>query len=334
MIVVVLAITPDARAQDTTTTPGVRLGLSYAAGTKPGVIVLPVQDDYGDDSLRVIVQRDLDYLAHLGVKWLPHPTREQALAEYERIWSWLNGRSIEDLIELPLMSDPAMLGTLDVLTEVVTPALFTDENLLSLVICRMVNLSLEHGNSDGSCFAYVFLGMIAGPHFDNYEGGFQFGRLGYALVEKRSLHRYRARTYMAFGSFVMPWTRHVRAGRDLIRRAFDVAKRQQMLAAQQQKERERAAATAAGNESSDSNGPNAAAGNPPGSSAGPVAPTPATPEVAPGNAAANPKGPTPASVPSPRSAAPQPAHVPAVGRNDPCPCGSGQKYKKCHGKGG
>ena len=24
--------------------------------------------------------------------------------------------------------------------------------------------------------------------------------------------------------------------------------------------------------------------------------------------------------------------VPRVGRNDPCPCGSGQKYKNCHGK--
>jgi len=46
-----------AGAQDTT---GVRLGLTYAAGTKPGVIVLPVRDDY-DDSLRVIVQRDFDY---------------------------------------------------------------------------------------------------------------------------------------------------------------------------------------------------------------------------------------------------------------------------------
>jgi len=22
-----------------------------------------------------------------------------------------------------------------------------------------------------------------------------------------------------------------------------------------------------------------------------------------------------------------------VGRNDPCPCGSGKKYKKCHGSG-
>jgi len=23
---------------------------------------------------------------------------------------------------------------------------------------------------------------------------------------------------------------------------------------------------------------------------------------------------------------------PKVGRNDPCPCGSGKKFKKCHGK--
>lgn len=33
-------------------------------------------------------------------------------------------------------------------------------------------------------------------------------------------------------------------------------------------------------------------------------------------------------------AAPQkPVHVKKVGRNDPCPCGSGKKYKNCHGKG-
>jgi preprotein translocase subunit SecA len=26
------------------------------------------------------------------------------------------------------------------------------------------------------------------------------------------------------------------------------------------------------------------------------------------------------------------AQVPKVGRNDPCPCGSGKKFKLCHGK--
>ena len=31
---------------------------------------------------------------------------------------------------------------------------------------------------------------------------------------------------------------------------------------------------------------------------------------------------------------PMPVHVEKkVGRNDPCPCGSGKKYKQCHGKG-
>src|SRR5258705_2403891 len=61
-------------AQDTTTVPGVRLGLNYEAGTKPGVIVFPVQDELGDDSLRVIVQRDLDYSDRMNVIALDRET--------------------------------------------------------------------------------------------------------------------------------------------------------------------------------------------------------------------------------------------------------------------
>jgi PAS domain S-box-containing protein len=165
----------------------------------------------------------LDYLRHLGVEWSPHPTEEEARREYERIWSQLGSRAIEELIELPLMSDSASLATLDVLTKVLPPALFTDSNFLSLAICRAVNLSLEHGNSDGSCFAYVWLGIITGPHFNNYKAGFRFGRLGYELVEKRGLKRFQARTYACFGYDVMPWTKHFRACRDLLHRAFEAA---------------------------------------------------------------------------------------------------------------
>ena len=35
---------------------------------------------------------------------------------------------------------------------------------------------------------------------------------------------------------------------------------------------------------------------------------------------------------SARAAAVSGDDVPRVGRNDPCPCGSGDKYKNCHGK--
>jgi PAS domain S-box-containing protein len=165
----------------------------------------------------------LEFLDGCGIHWSPNPSKDDVRGEYERIWAQVGGRSIEELVDLPLMIDVESRAILDVLTEVVTPALFTDENLLSLVICRMANLSLEHGNSDGSCFAYVWLGMILGPHFGDYQAGFRFGRLGYDLVEKRGLHRYQARAYMSFGNLVMPWTKHIQSGRDLVRRAFDTA---------------------------------------------------------------------------------------------------------------
>ena len=35
---------------------------------------------------------------------------------------------------------------------------------------------------------------------------------------------------------------------------------------------------------------------------------------------------------APKLAQPVERHTPKVGRNDPCPCGSGKKYKHCHGK--
>ena len=166
----------------------------------------------------------LDYLRHLGIDWSPHPTEQEARREYERIWSQLGRRTIESLIELPLMSDPATVATMDVLAKIGLPAFYTDANLIGLITCRAVNLSLERGNCDASCSVYVWLSMVAGPTFGDYRSAvYRFGQLGFDLVERRGLTRFQPRTYMDFGGSVLPWTRHVRAGRDLVRCALDAA---------------------------------------------------------------------------------------------------------------
>ena len=169
------------------------------------------------------VELCLEYLRRLGVQWSPHPTKEEVRTEYDEIWRRIGGRSIEDLVDLPLTSDSEWRATLDVLAQVVTPALFTDDNLLCLVLCRMANISLEHGNSGASCFAYVWLGMVVGPHFNDYPTAFRFGQLGFELVERRGLTRFKARVYMSFGNLVNPWTKHIRTGRPLVQRAFHTA---------------------------------------------------------------------------------------------------------------
>jgi predicted ATPase len=162
----------------------------------------------------------LEYLRLLGIDWSPHPTDEEARREYERIWSQLGSRTIEELVDLPLMTDPASLATLDVLIKLWPAAMFTDVNLFSLTMCRAVNLSIERGNSDGSCTAYVRLGAIAGSRFGDYQAALRFGRLGYELVEQHGLNRFQARTYLLFGSLILPWTQHVMSAREVLRRAF------------------------------------------------------------------------------------------------------------------
>ncbi|WP_109477274.1 ATP-binding sensor histidine kinase [Paraburkholderia sp. C35] len=165
----------------------------------------------------------IGYLRRRGEQWSPHPSGDEVSAEFNRIWALVNARRIENLVDLPLVDNADLLDILDVFTEAVTTAQFTDENLHALILCRMVGMSLDYGNSDASSFAYVTLGHLAGPRFGNYEAGFQLGKLSYELVEKYNLRRFRARVYMRLGNLIMPWRCHMKAGRELIRRAFDAA---------------------------------------------------------------------------------------------------------------
>ncbi|HEX5363371.1 MAG TPA: PAS domain S-box protein, partial [Gallionella sp.] len=145
--------------------------------------------------------------------------------EYDQMWKRLADRPIESLVDLPLMSDPVWGGTMDVLSSEIAPATLMDGNLLCLVVARMANLSLEHGNTDGSCQAYVYLGMLLGEQFDNYPAAFQFGKLAIDLMDKHGLERYKGRVSMCFGAFVNPWARHIAGGRRWIQTAFDILNR-------------------------------------------------------------------------------------------------------------
>ncbi|WP_051974904.1 PAS domain S-box protein [Cupriavidus necator] len=167
----------------------------------------------------------LEYLRHVGIDWAAHPTQLEACREYDRIWSLLGRRAIEDLIDLPLMKDPESLATLDVLTTLGAPTLYTDENLYALTICRAVNLSLERGNSDAAPAHYVSVGLIAGNRFGHYDAGYRLGKMACDLTERSGLRRLGGKTYLVF-ALVVPWTRPLRESVDPARRAFQMANEQ------------------------------------------------------------------------------------------------------------
>ncbi|MBB5421474.1 PAS domain S-box-containing protein [Paraburkholderia atlantica] len=177
------------------------------------------------DRSDLAVEVCLDHLRQLGIDWPAHPHESNVRGEYENIRLRLAGRAIEALIDMPLMSDPASLAITDVLSKLLRPAWFFDANLASLAICKVISLSLECGNCDASCFAYVMFPRIAGPRFGDYHAGVQFGQLGFDLVERRGLKRFEAVTYLCYALYVVRWTKHVRFSSEVLRRAFEAAGR-------------------------------------------------------------------------------------------------------------
>ena len=146
------------------------------------------------DRSDLAVDACLEYLRQVGIQWTPHPTDDAVRNEYDAMWRRIDDRPIESLIDLPPMTDPDRRATMDVLNELISPAVLTDKNLHALVVGRMVNLSLENGNSDASCFAYVWAGGILGANFGNYSACFSFGELALDLVDKRGLDRFKAQS--------------------------------------------------------------------------------------------------------------------------------------------
>jgi signal transduction histidine kinase len=121
------------------------------------------------------------------------------------------------------MTDPACRGPLEVITAIIPPSWFTDESLRNLLVARMVNLSLEHGNSEASCYAYALLARTLGSYFGDYEAGHRFGTLSLELVDKRGLDRFKTRVYACFGHHIDPWKHHLAHSREWLRLAFAAA---------------------------------------------------------------------------------------------------------------
>ncbi|MCG6206386.1 AAA family ATPase [Rhodopseudomonas sp. HC1] len=169
------------------------------------------------------VQSCLAYLAEVGIAWRIKPTADDARTEYQRLARRLDGISLGAILNLPRADDPKHCAMLGVMTASLAPTFFTDLNLVCLILCRMANLSLQHGNSDASALAYAYLGMVAGPTFGDYRASLSFGDLGLRLVEAHGLDKYKARVHLTYGAHVLPWARPLADAQTYLRRAFDEA---------------------------------------------------------------------------------------------------------------
>jgi predicted ATPase/signal transduction histidine kinase/ActR/RegA family two-component response regulator len=168
------------------------------------------------------VDSALRCLRLFGIDLPAQPTWERVQAEYETVWSNLKARPIEDLIDLPLMSDREIQAAMQVLSTLLSSAYFTDLHLNCLHLCRMLTLSLQHGVSGASAHACGWLGVILGHVFHRYQEGYRFAKLACDLAEKHGFIADKAKILESRGLAAF-WTQPLANAIDFNRAALRAA---------------------------------------------------------------------------------------------------------------
>jgi len=132
-------------------------------------------------------------LVLLGLEMPRHPTDEQVLVEYEKIWESIGTRSIEELVDLPQLTDPSMKTIMDILQSLYVAVVGLDKNLFVFVCCRMVNILLKYGNCDLAALAYAQFGSVLPRGFERFDKADAFGNLSKALMSGNGFTACRAR---------------------------------------------------------------------------------------------------------------------------------------------
>ena len=96
---------------------------------------------------------------------------------------------------------------LKLLRNIVAPAYLCDTDLFTLVVIKMVNLSLEYGNEPASSYGYSNYGILLGSELGNYQAGYEFGLLARSLSDKYNNSAQKCQACFDIGNFLQPWVK-------------------------------------------------------------------------------------------------------------------------------
>ncbi|HAZ47327.1 MAG TPA: serine/threonine protein kinase [Cyanobacteria bacterium UBA11369] len=156
------------------------------------------------------VKTGLQVLKLLGINFPENPQPsdiQQAMVETR---ANLGSRQIEDLINLPPMTDPEKLAAMQILSSLSSATYISAPQMYPLTVCQRVNLSLQYGNAAWSAFAYATYGLIMCGVVGDIEFGYQFGRLALTVASQFNVKEIKPKTFFIFGGMVAHWKEPVR----------------------------------------------------------------------------------------------------------------------------
>lgn len=145
-----------------------------------------------------------------GIELHTKPEKEVVLAELQSVRDLVKGRRIEDLLDLPVMTDPEMASAMSTLAWIYPSAFYVDPSFTDVVVSTMVRLSVLYGNAPASTMGYASFGAALCAKFAAYQEGYEFGELACALTDRHGFIAFKPEVFQTHACLICIWTQHVR----------------------------------------------------------------------------------------------------------------------------
>ncbi|MCE9597941.1 MAG: AAA family ATPase [Spirochaetia bacterium] len=148
------------------------------------------------------------------------PSVPRILLEVARVKIIRHGMAARDILDKPQMSDPRLLAAMDLLLAITPCAFFINQNLFGLIVLKMTGMSLKHGNSKVSAYAFMTYGVLLIDAFGQYAEAAQFGKAALELNDRFDNVALRSKLGVVFGAFINHWDGPISKNVVYLRRAF------------------------------------------------------------------------------------------------------------------
>jgi predicted ATPase/signal transduction histidine kinase/tRNA A-37 threonylcarbamoyl transferase component Bud32 len=173
------------------------------------VYEVQIQACVGQNKLKDAIATALQVLKLLGVEFPEKPNQSDIAMGLEETASILSDKKLSDLIDLPPMTDPNKLVALRLLSSLFSATYLGAPELVPLVICKQVNLSVRYGNASVSPYVYSLYAFLLCGVVGDIDRGYQFGQLALNLLSKLNAKEVSAKTYQIVNILVRHWREHL-----------------------------------------------------------------------------------------------------------------------------
>ncbi|MEO0540423.1 MAG: AAA family ATPase [Cyanobacteria bacterium P01_A01_bin.105] len=143
-----------------------------------------IQAAIAQNQLTRAVALALSPLRELGVHFPKRPKKRHVVASLIKTQIRLRGKSNAEIKGKTQVKPPRIRAILRYFQAIGTAAYATDPDLSSLIIFKVVRLSLRHGLNDSAVIGYLTYGFVLCGVLGKVETGYRFGQLAIDMMEQ------------------------------------------------------------------------------------------------------------------------------------------------------